>query len=426
MSLERIQALTDSRMACYARMSEINRKQEESKLPLSDEDKANFKSAHDQYNKDKAEIDELKAAMDRKHLLEGMDQELYAARQGGRPGPRLIVGDKDMTGADGKELSADELYKKQLQGMTLFFSRKIKGEHLEQYGLSSDSIQQGGVFNPPTQWTNEVLVALRPLSKIRQLARVLPAMPTPGGLGRFTMSAAGRPKRVSEKERAPFDESITFGKREMFTHDQEYTIKIANKLLQVSTMPILSMVQEEAARAFAEEQEYEFILSDGDKSPLGFCYPSDDGVPTSRHFADHGSGTVQSIDAWKKLPKYVHETLRAGGVYIMHTDVQYDLNLKKDTTNQYLWQPSVQAGIPDKFNGYPVITADKMPSSIQTGGIVGAFVNFKEYIILDSSQMDISVEPHLYWETKETGYSITTYNDGQPNRKDAFAISKMS
>lgn len=423
MTLEKIQALTDQRMACYSRMQEIVRKQEDEKRSLTEEEKANFLKAGEEYSQAKKDIDELKASMDRKHLLENMEQELYAASKG--KGPGFIVGDNDKR-EDGSKMSEEEKYKKQLEGLALFFTRKIRAEHLEKYGLNTDNVMQGGIFNPPPQWSNEIITALRPISVIRSLATVLPPIPVPGGLGRYSMSAAGRPKRVSEKERAPFDESITFGKREMFTHEQEYTIKMSNRLLTVPTMPVLQMVKDEVARAFGEEQEGEFILSDGDKAPLGFGYQSSDGVPASRWKADHGSATVLSVDAMRTLPKYVHQTLRPGGAYIAHTDIIFNLLLKKDTTNQYLWQPSVQAGVPDRFNGYSFYPVDKMPNAIQSGAMVAVFANFKEYIILDSSQLDVSVEPHLYWETKETGFSFTCYNDAQPNRPEAFAISQMS
>lgn len=422
MTLERIAALNDKRMATYSRMQEIVKKQEEERREMTPEEKTNFESAYSEYNAAKKEIDELKASLDRKHLLENIDQELYSARRDGR-NPGFRIDDK----AKDKEESTEEKYKRQLTGMEMFFRGQLRDRaDFEKYGLSSDEIARGGIFNPPPQWSGEILTALRPQSVIRSLARVLPPLAVPGSLGRFTMTAAGRPKRVSEKERAPFDESIQFGKREMYTHEQEYTIKISNRLLANSTQNILSLINPEVARAFGEEQEGEFILSDGDKSPLGFGYPSPDGVPASRWFADHGSSTVTSVDAWKKLPKYVHQSLRPGGVYVMHTDLIFDLMLKKDTTNQYLWQPSLQAGIPDRFNNYPVYPVDKMPNSISAGAMVGAFANFNEYIILDSSQIDVSVEPHLYWDTKETGFAFTVYNDGQPNRPEAFAISKMS
>jgi HK97 family phage major capsid protein len=55
----------------------------------------------------------------------------------------------------------------------------------------------------------------------------------------------------------------------------------------------------------------------------------------------------------------------------------------KDTTNQYLWQPSLSAGQPETFMGYGITEAEDMPA-VAANAFPLAFGDFREgYLILD-------------------------------------------
>ena len=55
----------------------------------------------------------------------------------------------------------------------------------------------------------------------------------------------------------------------------------------------------------------------------------------------------------------------------------------KDSTNNYLWQPSLVAGEPSTFMGYPIVEAEDMPA-VGAGAFPLAFGDFKEgYLIAD-------------------------------------------
>ena len=56
----------------------------------------------------------------------------------------------------------------------------------------------------------------------------------------------------------------------------------------------------------------------------------------------------------------------------------------KDTTGQYLWQPSVQGGQPDKLLNVPAFMSEHAPNTFTTGLYVGIIGDF--YIARDSRQ----------------------------------------
>ncbi len=62
----------------------------------------------------------------------------------------------------------------------------------------------------------------------------------------------------------------------------------------------------------------------------------------------------------------------------------------KDTTNAYLWQPSLVNGQPDKFMGYPITEAEDMPA-VAANNFPIAFGDFREgYLIVDLVGMRIT------------------------------------
>jgi HK97 family phage major capsid protein len=50
----------------------------------------------------------------------------------------------------------------------------------------------------------------------------------------------------------------------------------------------------------------------------------------------------------------------------------------KDQEGQYLWQPSNQAGIPDRLAGYPISQAQELSSTITTGVEALVFGDFRQ------------------------------------------------
>jgi HK97 family phage major capsid protein len=83
--------------------------------------------------------------------------------------------------------------------------------------------------------------------------------------------------------------------------------------------------------------------------------------------------------------------------------------LKESTTNRYLWEPSMQAGAPETFMGYPVLTDEFMPA-LGANSLSWAFGDFKAaYKIVDRIGIRVlrdpfTVKPYVvFYTTKRTG-----------------------
>ena len=74
---------------------------------------------------------------------------------------------------------------------------------------------------------------------------------------------------------------------------------------------------------------------------------------------------------------------RANARWVTNKLVLSAMRKYKDTTNQYLWQPSLVAGQPETFMGYPITEAEDMPV-VGANNFPIAFGDFREgYLIAD-------------------------------------------
>jgi HK97 family phage major capsid protein len=95
----------------------------------------------------------------------------------------------------------------------------------------------------------------------------------------------------------------------------------------------------------------------------------------------------------------------------------------KDTTGQYLWQPSVQADQPDMLFGYPVFTWEDLVSGNTVDGIVAAFGNWaRAYELVSRGPLEIVVDNITTIGT--TKFWVSRRFGGIPCNNDALKLVK--
>ena len=98
----------------------------------------------------------------------------------------------------------------------------------------------------------------------------------------------------------------------------------------------------------------------------------------------------------------------------------------KDTTNNYLWQPSKKEAEPDMLLGLPVYQSEYVPNTFTTGLYVGMLADFSYYWIADAMDVQLQRLVELYAETNQTGFIGRKETDGMPVLAEAFARLKTS
>jgi HK97 family phage major capsid protein len=147
-----------------------------------------------------------------------------------------------------------------------------------------------------------------------------------------------------------------------------------------------------AAEAIAQGEGLAFVSGSGTNRPTGFLAGP---TPVVTADAARAFGTLQYVpsgqaaampttaDVFYDLIYALRARYRSNARWVTSKLVLSSLRKYKDTTNQYLWQPSVFAGQPETFLGYGITEAEDMPA-VGANAFPLAFGDFREgYLIAD-------------------------------------------
>ncbi len=153
-----------------------------------------------------------------------------------------------------------------------------------------------------------------------------------------------------------------------------------------------SWLIQSAAEAIAQGEGTAFVAGNGTNRPTGFLAGP---APLATADAARAFGTLQyipsgqaaalptSADVFFDLVYSLRARYRANARWVTSKLILSAMRKYKDTTNQYLWQPSLVAGQPETFMGYPITEAEDMPV-VAANAFPLAFGDFREgYLIAD-------------------------------------------
>lgn len=146
------------------------------------------------------------------------------------------------------------------------------------------------------------------------------------------------------------------------------------------------------AEAHAAGEGAAFVSGNGTNKPTGFLAGP---APVATADSSRAFGTLQyiasgqaaamptSADVFIDMVYAIRARYRTNARWVVSKAVLAAMRKYKDTTGQYLWQPSLSAGQPQTFMGYPITEAEDMPA-VAANAFPVAFGDFKEgYLIVD-------------------------------------------
>lgn len=217
-----------------------------------------------------------------------------------------------------------------------------------------------------------------------------------------------------------------------FTAQELYAMPAATQtLLDDSAINIEEWLANEVRIVFAEQENIAFITGNGVGKPQGFLsYPTIADASWawgSIGYIFTGQASFDATNPGDDLIDLVYSLksgYRANSSWIMNRLTLAAVRKFKDTTGQYLWQPSVQAGEPSSLLGYPLMEADDMPD-IASGAFPIAFGDFRSgYLIIDRIGTRVLRDPFtakpyiLFYTTKRVGGGVQNF--------EAFKLLKMA
>lgn len=208
----------------------------------------------------------------------------------------------------------------------------------------------------------------------------------------------------------------TFDQIIMDAHKLHVAIKVTEELLYDNAFNLESYIIDQFGKAIGNAEEDAFLNGDGKSKPLGLFPSATVGVTTSA-----ASVTADDII---NLIYSLKRPYRKSASFITNDQTLAVIRKLKDNNGAYLWQPSYQAGEPDRILGYAIHTSAYVPT-IAVGQPIMSFGDYSYYNIGDRGTRSLQELKELFAGNGMIGYVMKERVDGKLILPEAVQLLKM-
>jgi len=277
----------------------------------------------------------------------------------------------------------------------------------------SNVLQEGvdadGGYLVPEEYDHRMIDTLTEENIMRSLATTI----TTSGEHKINIAATKPAAAWIEEGGALTFGDATFSQILLDAHKLHVAIKVTEELLYDNAFNLENYILTQFGKALANAEEDAFLNGDGTGKPLGL-------------FAAKGGGTLaQSLTAAIKsddvldLVYALKRPYRKSASFIMNDQILSSLRKLKDNNGAYIWQPSYQAGEPDRLLGYSVHTSAYAPTNAISFG------DYSYYNIGDRGSRSFSELRELFAGNGMIGYVAKERVDGKLILPESVQIMKL-
>jgi len=278
--------------------------------------------------------------------------------------------------------------------------------------LSTSPDTDGG-YLVPTEFEKQIVDGLEETNVIRAIAKTIKT-----SAERKIPVAATHSTAQWTPENAPYTESNpTFAQKTIDAFKLTDLVKVSLELLQDSMFDLESYIAGEFARAFGIAEEEAFCIGTGTGQPTGIFTAQGGAVGVT-------AGASITVDNLIDLIYALKSPYRRKAAFLMRDITVSSLRKLKDNNGVYLWQPSVQAGQPDRLLGYPIHTSPYVPA-VGSGALPIAFGDFSNYWIADRMGRTVQRLIELYAGNGQVGFIATERVDGKVILAEGIQLLKI-
>ena len=373
-----VQELIEKRAKAWDMAKEFVNTHEDKNGNLSAEDAAT-------YSRMEADIEELTNSIDRQQRAERREQELS------KPVNSPITGKpyKDEPQGEAKKGVASDEYKKAMLNALRSNFRQVS--NVLQEGVDAD-----GGFLVPIEYDSRLIKVLTEENIMRKLGtKITTSGEHPPNIAATSPAAAW----IDEGGTLTFGDA-TFDQKMLDAHKLHVAIKITEELLYDNAFNLENYIIEEFGKALANAEEDAFLNGDGTGKPIGIFHKTKGGESIGTLTAALKADDLMDLIYKLKRP------YRKNASFIMNDATLAQVRKLKDGNGQYLWQPSYQAGEPDKILGYNVHTSAFAPIDAISFG------DYKYYNIGDRGTRSFKQLNELFAGNGMIGYVAKERVDG--------------
>lgn len=275
---------------------------------------------------------------------------------------------------------------------------------LEKKAMSVGNDAEGGYF-APKQMLDRMTEVLRETSPLRTLASVITtgnqAVTFPTDINDATSGGW-----VSEKGSRPATNTPAVGQQTIETHEQYANPGVTQQLLEDGAFDVEAWLNRKWSDKIARVENTAFVTGDGNGKPRGFTsYTTAATADDSRawgqleHIKSGANGAFASSNPadvlFDLVAAFKSGYLAGPGVsWVTNRAVLGAIRKFKGTDNQYLWQPGLQQGQPQRLLDFGILIAQDMPA-LATNSLSLALGNFAQgYLIVDRIGLAVLRDPY--------------------------------
>lgn len=351
------------------------------------------------YNNMMADIDDLGKEIKRLERQEFLDKELAKA-------VNVPITGKPGFGSEEEKLKPARAR----NGYAKDLIKAMRSNFKQVTNLLQEGVDADGGYLVPEEYDKRIIDTLEEENIMRKLGTKI----TTSGQHKINIAAAKPAAAWIEEGGALTFGDAKFAQTLLDAHKLHVAIKITEELLYDNAFNLEGYIIDQFGRAMANAEEDAFLNGDGTGKPLGV-------------FAETGGGTVaQTLTAAIKsddvldLIYALKRPYRKNAKFIMNDRTLLSLRKLKDNNGNYMWQPSYQAGEPDKLLGYSIFTSAYAPAAAI------AFGDMSYYNIGDRGTRSIAELRELFAGNGMIAYVAKERVDGKLVLGEAVQIMKLN
>ena len=190
-------------------------------------------------------------------------------------------------------------------------------------------------------------------------------------------------------------------------------IKVTEELLYDNAFGLENYIITQFGRALANAEEDAFLNGDGTGKPTGLFHATKGGTIAN---------TIENIasDDIISLVYALKRPYRKRASFILNDKTLSSIRTLKDNNGAYIWQPSYQAGEPDRLLGYALHTSAYAPTDAISFG------DYSYYNIGDRGTRSFAELKELFAGNGMIGYVAKERVDGKLVLPEAVQILKFT
>ncbi len=349
------------------------------------------------YEKMEADIAEMGKTIDRLEKQAEMDKKLAM------PTSKPLVG---VPGKPEKKGTASDEYRK-----AMFTAIRTKFRDVS--NVLQEGIDEAGGYLVPDEYDRRLIDVLDEENVLRGLATTIRT----SGERKINIAATKPAALWVEEGGALTFGDATFDQKLLDAHKLHVAIKITEELLADNAFQLEDYIIAQFGKAIANAEEDAFLNGDGEGKPTGLFADAQVGVTI-------GTVEIEADDVIDLIYK-LKRPYRKKASFITNDSTLAVLRKLKDENGNYLWQPSLQNGEPDRILGYAIRTSQFAPK-LAAGKAALAFGDFSYYNIGDRGQRTLQVLKELFAGNGMVGYVMKERVDGLLVLPEAVQVLKVA